>query len=372
MSKQRILIMAGGTGGHVFPALAVADRLRNQDWDIHWLGTKTGLEATIVSKANIPVHYIDIKGLRKNGLAGWCLAPFKLIFALFQSLRIIYQIKPDVVLGMGGFICGPGGVAAWLLRRPLIIHEQNAIVGLTNRALSHLANRVLEAFPETFRPNAKAIYTGNPIRETLLAVSEPGVRFKEHEGTKRLLVLGGSQGAIALNEICPAALQKMPIDKRPIVWHQTGSKNDAVEKTKLGYKAAGIDIDNEAVRIDPFIDDMAAAYAWADLVLCRSGALTVTELATVGVGSVLVPYPFAVDDHQTANGRFLEKVGAARIIDQSQLKAENLAELFLELLNDRDRLLKMAEAAYQIAKRNAAIEVSKYCEEGGTRGTKKS
>lgn len=372
MTKRRILIMAGGTGGHVFPALAVADRLRSQDWDIHWLGTKAGLESTIVPKANIPIHYIEIKGLRKNGLAGWCLAPFRLLLALFQSLKIIHQLKPDVVLGMGGFICGPGGIAAWLLRRPLIIHEQNAISGLTNRALSHVAVRVLEAFPGTFHANIKAIYTGNPIREMLVDLPQPNIRFKEHQGPKRLLVLGGSQGAVALNDICPAALQKMPIDKRPVVWHQVGSKNDAVAKTKAGYKAAGIDIDTEAVRIDPFIDDMAVAYAWADLVLCRSGALTVTELATVGVGSILVPYPFAVDDHQTANGRFLEKMGAARIVAQSQLKAEKLAELFLELLNDRDRLLKMAEAAYQIAKRNAVTEVSRHCEEGRTRGTKKS
>lgn len=370
MIKQRILMMAGGTGGHVFPALAVADRLRSQGWEIYWLGTKAGLEATIVPKANIPIYYIDIKGLRKNGLIGWCLAPFRLLLALFQSLKMIHQLKPDVVLGMGGFICGPGGVAAWLLRCPLIIHEQNAIAGLTNHALSYLAARVLEAFPGTFHAKAKAVYTGNPIREMLLAVTEPSIRFKEHKAPLHLLVVGGSQGAVALNEICPAALQKLPLDKRPMVWHQTGSKNDALEKTKAAYKLAGID--SETVRIDPFIEDMATAYAWADLVLCRSGALTVTELATVGVGSILVPYPFAVDDHQTANGRFLENVGAAKIIDQSQLSSEKLSELFIELFADRDRLLKMAEAAYQVAKRNAVGEVANYCEEGRKRGTKKS
>jgi UDP-N-acetylglucosamine--N-acetylmuramyl-(pentapeptide) pyrophosphoryl-undecaprenol N-acetylglucosamine transferase len=363
MTKQRILIMAGGTGGHVFPALAVAERLLSQGWDIHWLGTRAGLEASIVPKANIPVHYISVKGLRKNGILGWCLAPVRLLRALFQSVNIIHQLKPNIVLGMGGFIAGPGGLAAWLLRCPLIIHEQNAILGLTNRVLSHLATRVLEAFPGAFKAKAKAIYTGNPIREALLAVPAPAVRFaerrlKEPTDPLRLLVLGGSLGAVALNEVCPAAIQKLSVENRPLVRHQTGVKNDAVIKTKASYELAGI-----SARVEPFIEDMASAYGWADLVLCRSGALTVTELATVGVGSILVPYPFAVDNHQTANGRFLEKAGAAKIIDQSRLSAENLAELFLELFSDRDRLLKMAEAAFNGAKRSAVTEISRYCVE---------
>jgi UDP-N-acetylglucosamine--N-acetylmuramyl-(pentapeptide) pyrophosphoryl-undecaprenol N-acetylglucosamine transferase len=365
MTKSRILMMAGGTGGHVFPALAIAHHLQKEGWDVHWLGTQAGLEATIVPKANIPIHYIEVRGLRKKGLLGWCLAPFRLLVAVLQSLRIIYQLKPDVVLGMGGFISGPGGLGAWLLRCPLIIHEQNAIVGLTNRVLSCVADRVLEAFPGAFSPKTKAICTGNPIREKLLDLAIPSVRFKERQEPCRLLVLGGSQGALALNQICPLALKKIPVEKRPVVWHQAGGKHEAL--TQAAYTAAGV-----SAKIEPFIEDMAAAYAWADLVLCRSGALTVTELATVGVGSILVPYPFAVDDHQTANGRFLEKVGAAQLIDQSELKAENLAEVFLELFSDRDRLLKMAEAAYQIAKRNAVNEVSRYCEEGIKRGTKKS
>lgn len=365
MSKRRILMMAGGTGGHVFPALAIAHHLQKEGWDVHWLGTKAGLEASIVPKANIPIHYIEVRGLRKKGLLGWCLAPFRLLLALFQSLGVIYQLKPDVVLGMGGFISGPGGLAAWLLRCPLIIHEQNAIVGLTNRVLSHVADRVLEAFPGAFDAKAGAICTGNPIRENLLDLAIPSVRFKERQGACRLLVLGGSQGALALNQICPMALEKIPVEQRPIVWHQAGAKHDVL--TQAAYTAAGV-----AAKVEPFIDDMAAAYAWADLVLCRSGALTVTELATVGIGSILVPYPFAVDDHQTANGRFLENVGAAQLIDQSHLSAENLAALFLELFSDRDRLLTMAEAAYQIARRNAVNEVSRYCEEGSKRGTKKS
>jgi len=362
MTKQRILIMAGGTGGHVFPALAVAERLLSQGWDIHWLGTRAGLEASIVPKANIAIHYVSVKGLRKNGILGWCLAPLRLLWALFQSLCVIHQLKPDVVLGMGGFISGPGGLAAWLLRCPLVVHEQNAIVGLTNRALSHLANRVLEAFPGAFNAKVNAIYTGNPIREVLLAAPAPTLRFTERrlkEPTEplRLLVLGGSQGAVALNEVCPLAIQKMPIEKRPVVWHQTGVKNEAVTKTKVAYDSAGI-----SARVEPFIEDMAAAYGWADLVLCRSGALTVTELATVGVGSILVPYPFAVDNHQTANGRFLEKADAAKIIDQSCLSAENLAGLLLELFSDNDRLFKMAEAAFSVAKRDALTEVVRYCE----------
>lgn len=363
IQKRRILIMAGGTGGHVFPALAVAERLISEGWDIHWLGTKTGMEASIVPKAHIPIYYISVKGLRRNGLLGWALAPFKLLRALFQALTVIRRLKPDVVLGMGGFISGPGGFAAWLLRRPLVVHEQNAIIGLTNQLLSHLADRVLEAFPGAFDSKVKAIYTGNPIREKLLAVPAPTLRFKERRlksttESLRLLVIGGSQGAAALNEICPAAIQKIPAQHRPVVWHQTGTKNEAVVKTKMAYDIAGI-----SARVAPFIEDMASAYAWADLVLCRSGALTIGELATVGVASILVPYPFAVDDHQTANGRFLEKAGAAKIIDQSCLTAENLAKILIELFSDRDRLIKMAEAAFSVAKRDALTEVVRYCEQ---------
>ena len=356
MSKPRILIMAGGTGGHVIPALTIARRLQAKGWEVHWLGTKAGLESTLVPKAMIPIHYIFVKGLRRRGLFAWFMAPLQLWLALVQSLIIILKLKPKVVLGGGGFVSGPGGMAAWLTCRPLVIYEQNAIAGTTNRCLSFFAKRVLEAFPGSFKANAKTICTGNPVREELLNLAPPTERFKDREGPLRLLIIGGSRGAVALNQLCPSALEKMPPDKRPQVWHQVGASQEAeVQET---YVKAGL-----MARVEPFIEDMAAAYGWADLVLCRSGALTVSELAAVGIGSILVPFPFAVDDHQTYNGRFLEKEGAAILIAQSTLSAEKLADLLLELSQDRARLLLMAQQAYTLAKRDALDEVVTNCEE---------
>lgn len=356
MSKPRILIMAGGTGGHVIPALTIARRLQEKGWEVHWLGTKAGLEATLVPKAMIPIHFIFVKGLRRTGLLAWGLAPLQLLWALIQSLKIIYTLNPKVVLGGGGFVSGPGGVAAWLTRRPLVIYEQNAIAGTTNRCLSFLASRVLEAFPGSFKGKIKAICTGNPVRETLLKLQPPAERFKESVGPLKLLILGGSRGAVALNQLCPKAIEKMPSNKRPQVWHQVGAGQEKV--VQEAYANAGL-----SARVEPFIEDMAAAYGWADLVLCRSGALTVSELAAVGIGSILVPFPFAVDDHQTYNGRFLEKEGAAILVPQSTLTAEKLADLLLEFSQDRARLLLMANAAYALAKREALAEVTSYCEE---------
>jgi len=356
--------MAGGTGGHVFPALAVARRLLSGGWDVHWLGTQEGMEAEIVPKAGIPLHFISIKGLRRKGRLAWVLAPFQILGALYQSFRIISQLKPNVVLGMGGFVSGPGGIASWLKGCPLVIHEQNAIVGLTNRFLARFATVVLQAFPNAFHTKANAIYTGNPVRDELLVLPTPNERFKDRQGPLRLLILGGSRGAIALNEVCPKAIAQIPLEVRPKIWHQAGGGQQ--EATAKLYQASGVE-----AQVAPFIEDMAVAYAWADLVLCRAGALTITELATVGVGSILVPFPFAVDDHQTYNGRFLEKINAAKLIAQSVLKPEYLADIILDLTNDRHLLLKMAEAAYHEAKRDALNEVVNHCEETGNRAFKK-
>lgn len=350
--------MAGGTGGHVFPALAVAHRLQEKGWEIHWLGTKAGLEADIVTKAHIPLHYIAIKGLRRKGVLAWIIAPYQLLIALLQSLRIIIQLKPKVVLGMGGFVSGPGGLAAWLTQCPLVIHEQNSIVGMTNRWLAHVAKRVLEAFPGAFKSSLKATCIGNPVREELLALPPPVLRFQERKGPLKLLILGGSRGAQVLNQICPRALQTLAIDKRPEVWHQTGAGFDVT--TRALYQELGV-----TAHIEPFIQNMADAYAWADLVLCRAGALTIAELTIVGIGSILVPFPFAVDDHQTVNAHFLEKAGAAILIQQSVLNKENLAQIISQLSLDRRQLLNMAEIAHSLAYRDALKAVTTYCEEAG-------
>lgn len=349
--------MAGGTGGHVFPALVVAQHLQSQGWEVHWLGTKAGLEATLVPKHHIPIHYISVSGLRKKGFGSWALAPLQLGIALYQSLRIFFQVKPAVVLGMGGFASGPGGIAAWLTRCPLVIHEQNALVGMTNRVLSGLANRVLEAFPGAFKSKVRAVYTGNPVREELFKLPLPKDRLRRAgEQQLKLLILGGSRGAEALNQLCPLALQRLSVDKRPNIWHQSGAGRE--KATLAFYEKVQV-----AARIEPFIEDMAAAYSWADLVVCRAGAMTIAELAAVGVGSILIPYPFAVDDHQTYNGRFLEKAGAAKLISQASLTPEKLADLLLALLQDRDQLLKMAEAAKGLARPDAIAQVAAICKE---------
>lgn len=355
-----ILIMAGGTGGHVFPALAVAEALKKAGWTVHWLGTKAGLEAHIVARSGFPLHYISIQGLRKKNLLTRVVAPFQIGIAVCQALKVLHAIKPRVVLGMGGFVAGPGGIAAWLMRLPLLIHEQNAIAGLTNRFLALLATRILEGFPKTFNARLKAVYTGNPVRLDLLGLRSPSERFKTREKPRRLLVLGGSRGAVALNRICSEAIQKIPVEERPEIWHQTGVEH--LQMTQDCYQRSGV-----RARIEPFIEDMASAYSWADLVLCRSGALTIAELAAVGLGSILVPYPHAVDDHQTQNGRFLEKAGAARLIPQSRLTAERLADILLNVLTHPSRLLEMANAAHRLAHRSALDEVQAQCEEIGNR-----
>jgi UDP-N-acetylglucosamine--N-acetylmuramyl-(pentapeptide) pyrophosphoryl-undecaprenol N-acetylglucosamine transferase len=274
--------------------------------------------------------------------------------ALWQAGMILRRLRPPVVLGMGGFVSGPGGVMARLLGIPLVVHEQNAIAGMTNRWLARIARRVMEAFPGTFPPERQATTVGNPVRASIAELPPPAERFAGRTGRRRLLVLGGSQGALALNQLVPQALARLPESERPEVWHQAGGQLH--EAAETAYREAGI-----TARLTPFIENMAEAYGWADLVLCRAGALTIAELAAAGVGAILVPFPFAVDDHQTANARFLERDGAALVCPQAALTAERLAMLLRELLSDRDRLLRMAEAARRLAQVDAAEQVALAC-----------
>lgn len=352
----RVLIMAGGTGGHVFPALAVAKELSARGVAVTWMGTRKGLEAEVVPKAGIPIDWVTISGLRGNGALGWLMAPFRLFRALMQARRIISDRNPGAVLGMGGFVTGPGGVAAWLLRKPLLVHEQNSIPGMTNRWLTRIATKVMVAFPHAFGPGIEVIHTGNPLREDILQLPPPEQRFATRTGAARILVIGGSLGAAALNETVPSALQRFAPESRPEVWHQTGKRN--LESAQANYAAAGV-----AARVVAFIDNMADAYAWADLVICRAGALTIAELAAVGVGSILVPYPHAVDDHQTTNAHYLSQAGAALLMQQSALNAACLYDELARLCGDRARILVMAQAARQLALPDSTRHVANICME---------
>ncbi len=358
MSGVRIIIMAGGTGGHVYPGLAVAEALRERGIEVSWLGTRRGLESQLVPKAGFAIDYIAIAGLRGKGVAGWLLAPLRLTLALVQAVGVMWRRRPAAVLGMGGFVTGPGGVAAKLLGKPLLIHEQNALAGLTNRWLSRIADAVLEAFPGTFAPKANVMHTGNPVRTAIAAVAEPQLRYAQRNGPLRLFVVGGSLGATALNETVPQAVALLSPEQRPLIRHQTGQKN--FEAAQRAYLAAGV-----TGELLAYVDDMAAMYEWADLVICRAGALTVSELAAAGLPALLVPYPHAVDDHQTVNGRYLTKAGAALMVQQSELAAPRLADLMNEFCSDaasgRQRLRAMAEAARALGRPAATAEVVAHC-----------
>jgi UDP-N-acetylglucosamine--N-acetylmuramyl-(pentapeptide) pyrophosphoryl-undecaprenol N-acetylglucosamine transferase len=347
---MRVMIMAGGTGGHVFPALAVAAELRERGAEVFWLGTRHGLEAKLVPSAGIKIEWVAVSGLRGKGALVWLLAPWRLLWAALQVLAVMIRQRPVVVLGMGGFVTGPGGVVTWLLRKPLVIHEQNAIAGLTNRLLSPLARRVLEAFPGTFHTK-RVVLTGNPVRRAIAELPAPKQRFAGRSAALRLLVLGGSLGARALNEVVPQAIAQLP--SPPEIWHQAGSRN--IDEARDSYRCAGV-----AARVEDFIEDMAAAYAWADLVVCRAGALTVAELAAAGVAAILVPYPHAVDDHQTRNAASLAAAGAAVVVQQRDLTLERLRDLLVSLL-DRARLSAMAQAARCLAQPHAAERVAEQC-----------
>ena len=355
MTGRVVLIMAGGTGGHVFPALAAARVLRERGFEPVWLGTQRGLEAKLVPPQQIPIEWISVSGLRGKGITAWLAAPYRLSLAIWQSLQVMRRRKPSVVLGGGGFVSGPGGVAAWLTGRPLVIHEQNAVAGLTNRLLARIALRVLEAFPQSFPSGVKATAVGNPVRREIAAVAAPKQRFGTRQGPLRVLIIGGSQGAARLNAVVPAALAMLDAELRPQVLHQAGERH--IEQAKEFYAKHNVQADVRA-----FIDDMAQAYSWADLVICRSGALTVSELAAAGLPALFVPFAAAVDDHQTRNARFLVDAHAAVLIAESELTPPRMAEELRRLLGaGRAALAAMAERARALAISDADVKLADAC-----------
>ncbi|HEV8443752.1 MAG TPA: undecaprenyldiphospho-muramoylpentapeptide beta-N-acetylglucosaminyltransferase [Steroidobacteraceae bacterium] len=355
--KAPILIMAGGTGGHVFPALALARLMCAESREVIWLGTRAGLEARVVPAENIAIEWLSMSGLRGKGAATLLAAPFKLLQSIWQALGIIRRRKPALVVGFGGFVTGPGGVAAWLMRRPLLIHEQNAIAGYSNRCLAHIARRVLAAFPNAFPRGVDVRVVGNPVRADILLQPAPPERFARREGALRLLVVGGSLGAARLNTVVPFAIAQLAQAGIALhVRHQAGERG--IDAARAAYREAGVSGD-----VTPFIDDMAQAYADADLVICRAGALTISELAAVGVASVLVPFPAAVDDHQTVNAQFLVREGAAVLIADRDLTPERLVTELKSLCQGRGKLLAMAERARLVAKPRAAADLAAACRE---------
>jgi UDP-N-acetylglucosamine--N-acetylmuramyl-(pentapeptide) pyrophosphoryl-undecaprenol N-acetylglucosamine transferase len=344
------MIMAGGTGGHVFPGLAVAEVLHERNWPVVWLGTDAGLEAKIVPARGIDMQKISVVGVRGRGVLAWLAAPVRIVFAVLQAWRALQRCRPAVVLGMGGFVSGPGGLAAWLARIPLLIHEQNAIAGTTNRILARFASCVYEAFPGSF-PHAVAVETiGNPVRSTIARLVP---RRRPQLGRPHLLVLGGSQGALALNRIVPAAVRILSDRVQLDVRHQAGSSFAQAERA---YAEAGIEAE-----LTEFIDDMASAYEWADIVIARAGALTIAELTVAGVGAILVPYPFAIDNHQQRNAEHFAANGAGRVVRESELTADGLASDLGRCLSREGELERMARAAHAQAKPGAAIELALAC-----------
>jgi len=354
--SRTILIMAGGTGGHVFPGLAVAEFFRQQGWRVVWLGTHTGMEAKLVAHRGYDMAWVSFSGVRGKGALRLLLLPLQLLLAFWQSARAIFRHRPDVVLGMGGYGAFPGGMMASLLNKPLVIHEQNSIAGLTNKVLAKLADKVLVAFPDAFgaaKP-AKQIFTGNPVRSDIAAVAPPEARYGSRTGSLRLLVLGGSLGAQVLNEIAPQALALLSPEERPLVTHQSGAQHFAALKQE--YARVCVE-----ARVEAFIENMAQCYAESDLVICRAGALTIAEIAAAGIASILVPYPHAVDDHQTHNARFLADRGAAWLLPQSALNPRALADLLRELT--REKLLQIALRARELGKPDATQLVAQHCME---------
>lgn len=350
MSKT-LMVMAGGTGGHVYPAMAVADYLKSQGWTIVWLATEGGMENRLIEGKGYQKAMITMQGVRGKGLLGWILLPIKLLKALRQSYQAIRQYQPNVVLGMGGFAAFPGGLMARFLAKPLVIHEQNSVAGLTNKLMAKIATRVLAAFPGALN---KALVLGNPVRADIATMAAPEVRFAEHQGALNILVVGGSLGAQALNELIPQALANIPKASRPIVIHQAGVKH--IGALEANYQKHGVSADCRA-----FIDNMAEIYAQADFVICRAGAMTIAELSAVGLGSLLVPFPYAVDDHQTTNAVYLSENNAAFLIQQKELTVDKLVQVFLQLT--RNQCLKMAKQARALGKPDATANVANVCME---------
>jgi len=381
-NNRKILIMAGGTGGHVFPALSIAEYLLSRGVQVEWLGTRKGLEASVISETDIPLHFISIAGLRGTSLMKKLLSPLVIFVAVLQSIRKLIQIKPGCVLGMGGFVTGPGGLAAWLLGKKLLIHEQNAIAGFTNQMLFPLASTVMEAFPGAFERKREitcnrvlksfikpvnTIVVGNPVRKEIsdigaqksstTAAHTPGVSA----GDKlRILIIGGSLGAVAINKTIPAMLALLPEQQRPEILHQCGSKN--LEQTLTFYRDSKVDT-SDSTQVLPFIENMASAYSWADIIIARAGAMTVSEIAAVGLASILIPYPFAVDDHQTENASFLALAGAAQVIQQKDLNPQSLLALVQKFSMNAEFLKQASSKALAAGRPDATEKASSLCME---------
>ena len=349
------LVMAGGTGGHIFPGLAVAEALRMRGWRVHWLGNAGGMEATLVPARGFAFESIDFSGVRGKGLTTLVLLPLRLLKAFWQSIRVVRRVKPDVVVGLGGYITFPGGMMSVLLGKPLVLHEQNSVAGMANKVLALVADRVFTAFPGAVKGVLKnATWVGNPLREAFLKQPDPALRFAGRSGPLRVLVVGGSLGAKVLNDIVPRALALIPVSRRPKVIHQSGAKQ--IEALRANYTAAGVQAE-----LTPFIEDTAQAFADADLIICRAGASTVTEVAAVGAAALFVPFPAAVDDHQTANARFLVEQGAGQLLPQKDMSPERLADLLQK--TERSTLLSYGLQAKKLAKLDAAAQVVVACEE---------
>ena len=351
-----LLVMAGGTGGHIFPGIAVAEHLQAQGWNVHWLGTAKRMEASLVPEHGFEISFINIAGLRNKSWPELIKFPFKLMQSVVQSMRVIYRVKPDVVLGMGGYASAPGGFAAWLMSKPLVLHEQNAVAGMTNRFLARLASKVLSAFPGAFRKGINYQVVGNPLRKAITNIesnipSQPST-------SKRVLVVGGSLGAQVLNTVVPQTMNQIKVQNLN-VWHQTGKGNK--ETVTASYQNYGLD--EEQIKVSEFIDDMAEAYSWADVVICRAGALTVSELAMAGKPAVFIPLPHAVDDHQTKNANYLVGKGAAKLIAQKDFTGTTLAQTLNSLFISDSVLQSMSRAAHNAAHVNATKAVAEVCKE---------
>ena len=349
-----VLIMAGGTGGHVFPALAVAKELRDRGVPVVWLGVPASMESRLVPANGFPIEWVRVKGIRGKGLAVLLMAPVRIAGAVLQAMAVLRRVQPRAVMGAGGYVSGPGGIAAWLMRIPLLIHEQNAIPGLTNRWLARLADQVMQAFPGSFKAGVHARTVGNPVRADIVAIPGPVARFAGRCGRARLLVVGGSQGAQRLNVMLPRALSRLDSVGRPQVRHQAGARG--VDAARAAYREADVEAD-----VTPFIDDMAEAYAWADVAVCRAGAMTIAELQAAGLGALLVPLPVATDDHQTKNAEAMVRIGAARVLQERDMTAQRLGACIAELTADRALLTAMALAARGARVIDAASRVADLC-----------
>jgi UDP-N-acetylglucosamine--N-acetylmuramyl-(pentapeptide) pyrophosphoryl-undecaprenol N-acetylglucosamine transferase len=350
MSKTA-LVMAGGTGGHIFPGLAVAEALREQSWRVHWLGAPDSMESRLVPPRGFAFETVNFSGVRGKGFSTLLLLPLRLLKAFWQSIQVVRRVQPDVVIGLGGYITFPAGMMSVLLGKPLVLHEQNSVAGMANKVLAGVADRVFSAFPDVMK---KARWVGNPLRRVFLEQPGPAERLGARSGPLKLLVVGGSLGARGLNQVVPKALALIPREQRPLVTHQSGAKQ--IDELRANYAAAGVEAE-----LVPFIDDMAQAFAAADLVVCRAGASTVTEIAAIGAAAVYVPFPYAVDDHQTSNAKFVVDAGGGWLVQQKDLTPEALAALLQK--TERTELIRRGLAAQNMAKTNATAEIVAACEE---------